>query len=254
VFDTLYLKEPKSRFDFDFFVSYGIGLNNRYSTNNLALENQVNSLNVAQHNYWIISSGFNVNFHINQWFIRTGLSYCQYNSKFFYSTALKNIVSKTLKTPTVVDQYVELPDSNWVSVVDTVITSVNDTTFGTSTQNFSNRLNYVQIPLCVGYNYSFDKHWCLFISGGIITGILINQKGKTYSAQNEVININRQNLNSCVFSFTGSLGISYKPAGNFSFFARLEYQTNLSNMYKRATSISYKQAYLFTALGIRYNF
>jgi hypothetical protein len=259
IYDTIYEDIPKtpeitSKFSLDYSVASGVALNSNYFTRSPEYENQVKALNESQKGLWMFFSGLSLTVNFKKWFIEGGVAYGQYRSGFNYKNIQQTIVSKTIKTPVIVDSYVQLPDSVWVNVMDTIVSTTRDTTTDISNHKTLNRFQYLEIPFALGYNFKLNQRYTLFVSGGILTCVLINAKGKTYSSQNEVVDLRKQDVSNFVFSFVGSVGINYKISKSFSLATRVSYQANLSSVYKRKSMINDKQSFLNIALGLRYNF
>jgi len=100
---------------------------------------------------------------------------------------------------------------------DTVLLTVTDTVLiqnkvdQESRNSFKYKIQYIAVPLIVGYEYQFKEKWLIETSGGILTGIRIKQTGGTFDySNNEVIKLKETSFASnYTFAISVGVGVGY---------------------------------------------
>jgi hypothetical protein len=84
----------KPQFELEFFLSPLFAITNNYSASSPEFNQQATSINNSQNNAWGFSSGVDINLNSNNWSIKSGLGYTQFNSDFNYTKTIENIAAR----------------------------------------------------------------------------------------------------------------------------------------------------------------
>ena len=139
---------------------------------------------------------------------------------------------------------------------DTIMTQSVDTTREIRQYLERNSYSYMRIPLIGGYRFSLGKT-DLSISGGLITDIFINAKGKGVFLTNsdyKVDDINKYPFAKLNFSLSANLGISYHLDKHVAFMSELFMLQNINNIYNSKFAVNRKNTTFGLKIGINYLF
>lgn len=158
------------------------------------------------------------------------------------------IVVDTIWNYKIEPSWVHVSDSVRIIKYDTIRVVTYDTTYYNSvdTNVYStyyenvNKYTYLEIPLSIGYAFTFDK-LTLRPTAGALFSFMLNAKGKGISILNreEVYNLPDAKLPmmNVQVSMLFGLGIEYKLQDNFSVFLHPYYRRTLSSIYKKTSPL-----------------
>jgi hypothetical protein len=222
------------------------------------------------------SFGANINCNLNNWELQSGVAYSNLQENFDY-------VIRTLHIDTTesyeyeyggyfeydtlwfvnIDTLIATGDtlwvphinSSWIETVDSTLITDIDTIVFQHPNEILNRYSYLEIPLIFGYSINREK-FSYILKGGIITGIFLNAKGKTFSLQsdNTVTDLTDE-LNFMKLNFTlyFSVGIIYKMSNNLNLLVEPFYRKSINSMFDNYP-ISNKHRSYGIKIGMRFHF
>ena len=228
-----------------FFVEPLVGYGQLQSTKSLVSES-VNSTSLVSPSSikdWNI--GMDVGLQYGNFFVKTGIRFQELNQNFNVKNTTSEISDEY--------QYNERPDGSRVDIIgsdyliikvpdgsngfnlkgfnslkyDTVLLTVTDTLLiqnkvdQESQGSFRYKIQYMNIPFLVGYEFQLKEKWLIEISAGVHTGIRIKQTGSTFDySNNEVVKLNETSFASN-YTFAMSIGGGVGYLLNPSFSLRL---------------------------------
>jgi len=252
---------------FDFIVGPAIiQTNDNYSPSEGALVYRTSAEN------HIISPvlGLNIKYHINNWFIQSGVGYAEYgeNSIFNKDVEMHDTNGYAKKN---IDQYYTYDTTGWttapsnpnvlIPVYDAVYHS--DTSYQWVTKDSlymehleiyaKNRFRYIEIPAMVGYGFRF-KNLTLELSTGVSFGFRVNSSGKFFDSQNNLVDINPSNspYSNTMMNYILSIGLKYHITNRLSLIAQPNYKTNLNSIIKSGIGSDVRYSSYSVNLGINY--
>lgn len=160
---------------------------------------------------------------------------------------------------------VEVIDSIKIVDYDTVRVATYDTSYynGVDTTVYSsiyqniNKYTYLELPLSIGYGFTFNR-FTLRPTVGAVFGIMLNAKGKGISLanKNEVYSLSNSELpfmNLQVTAYIG-LGLEYKIHDGIDIFIQPFFRRNLTSMYQSSALIEKRFTGLGASFGLNYHF
>ncbi len=138
-------------------------------------------------------------------------------------------------------------DTTWVYVTDTLWQTQNDSSLSESL--LRNEIKYLEIPLLVGYQFTYNK--LIFIPNtGVILGIFSSNTGRTIKPQDfsQTVEAGNSNFRKYVWSVYISTSIRYSINQNISFEVTPFYRYNLNSFY----STPYYYSHHRQSAGIRF--
>jgi len=214
-----------------------------------SLFNNYSSIRKAEEsNILTMSFGARVNYYFNQKVNASiGLNTVTYGEEVNY-TSLYTISSMD----TSYLQYTYTPFQDSMGQWDTLVTSIlMDTTLFDSTSvtySSSNRFSYLQIPIMVGYKFTFDKLSVNVRLGGAY-GILLKSKGNYV---NQDLYVQPADMKKSVINLVASTVVSYKLKG-FNVFIEPKYRFNTGSIINESF-VKQKYNALGCNFGISFNF
>ncbi len=228
-----------------FFVEPLIGFGQSQSTKSLVSEslNSTSLVSPSSIKDWNI--GMDVGLQYGNFFVKTGIRFQELNQNFNVKNTTSEISDEY--------QYNERPDGSRVDIIgsdyliikvpdgsngfnlkgfnslkyDTVLLTVTDTLLiqnkvdQESQGSFRYKIQYMNIPFLVGYEFQLKEKWLIEISAGVHTGIRIKQTGSTFDySNNEVVKLNETSFASN-YTFAMSIGGGVGYLLNPSFSLRL---------------------------------
>ncbi|MFH1320983.1 MAG: STN domain-containing protein [Bacteroidota bacterium] len=217
--------------------------------------------------------GADLGFYFKKLTLQTGCAYTLFREKADYNistfdvdtTFTWDITTQSYWITDTITSYYEIygADTNWIYITDssqfTTVDSVEisnyDTTVINNDYNGINTISYIEIPFVIGYNFILKKKFSCNVNGGIITGILINTKGKILAPDGNGFNdIDNKNHIKTSFSLLLGLGLNYKLNNYLSIILNAYYRQNLSSVYVNNYPVSKKCYSAGLKAGIRYRF
>lgn len=145
--------------------------------------------------------------------------------------------------------------------VDSVFETTIDTSYvsQSSTQEldekFAYKINYVSIPLTVGYEYQINKFF-VSVNVGMNMDILSNVSGNIYNTEeNKVISFNDESqLQPVVYSANASVGLGYNISPKMSFTVQPRVSKSLNSTFKDDSDFATTYQSVGANFMLRYNF
>ncbi len=214
------------------------------------------------------SMGLNINYHYNNWFVRSGVAYSEYgeNKEYLKSSEMHDTVGYSKQ---LVNSYYSHDTTGWmqdpgdpsvsIPIYDAVFHS--DTTYTWMSrdslyyehQNISaqNRYRYIEIPLMVGYELRF-KNLGLELATGVSVGFRVNSSGLFIDSNRELVNINASNspYSNTMMNYLLSIGVKYHIGNRLSVVAQPIYKTNMNSLFNSSSDVRYHNFGI--NLGINY--
>ena len=214
--------------------------------------------------------GLNVKYHINNWFIQSGIAYAEYgeNRNYLQTTTLHDTIGYSKQ---VIDRYYTYDTTGWIqdpknsSVlipvfdaiehIDTNYRWVHRDSLYYEHQNVyaQNRYRYIEIPAMVGYEFQF-KNLGVQVATGVSVGFRVNSSGKFLDSQNNLIDINSSNsqYSNTMMNYILSVGVKYNLNKNLSIIAQPIYKTNLNSLIKSGIGTDTRYHSFGVNVGINY--
>ena len=281
-FDTI-LEPENQKFNIkisdDIFFSSGIFVNPSYTFNSFNSDNNdLNSFITSTKNNQkeLLSFGAGVDFgiHYKKWSINSGLGFTKYNylpdyntTNFeFTDTSYLQIQNNSYWQIIHVDSFYQvidtlivwyyINDSVYINDIDSILIEETDTNTILDNYNLKNSYTYIQIPITLNYEFYESDKIKLDVSGGLITGILINSKGKTILSnnQNNIISMNNEPLIQTHFEFLFGLGISNKINKNLWIKTNIYGRKSINSLYEKSYNINNSTFSIGLKTGIYWTF
>ncbi|RLD67245.1 MAG: hypothetical protein DRI84_02980 [Bacteroidetes bacterium] len=203
------------------------------------------------------SMGLNLKYHVNNWFIQSGVAYAEYGENKNYNQKIEMHDTSGYAHQNV-DEYYTYDsvgfyiDPNNPGVVITLYDAIKhyDTSYNWVSEDSifhenqgiyaQNRFRYIEIPLMLGYEFRF-KNLSVEVSTGVSFGFRVNSSGKFLNSKNELIDINQSNspYSNTMMNYLLSVGLKYHLDNRFSIIAQPIYKTNLNSLFSSESSPSY---------------
>jgi len=201
--------------------------------------------------------GLNIKYHLNNWFIQSGLTYAEYGENRDYTNKIEMHDTSGYSNQNINEYYSYdsvgfYIDPNNPTVVITLYDAIkhSDTSYNWVSEDSlyyehhniyaQNRFRYIEIPLMFGYEFRF-KNLGVELSTGVSFGFRVNSSGKFLDSNNELININQSNspYSNTMMNYLLSIGVKYHLTNRFSIIAQPTYKTNISSLFSSGTTTSY---------------
>jgi hypothetical protein len=173
--------------------------------------------------------GISGNYQLDKMGISAGLAYTLRNERFVFDT--EKITGGFFDTDTVETYYsLHGNDTLWFYITDS--TWVEKQTEKISVHQ-NNRYHYLTIPLDFSYIIFEKPNYNLFVSAGVTVSFLSGYSASHINPDDtfEVTAINKNQLNSFLFSWQAGAGICRRITQNTSFFGEISYYSQLNNSY-----------------------
>jgi len=203
------------------------------------------------------SMGFNLKYHVNNWFVQSGLSYSEYgeNKNYIHNIEMHDTTGYPDQN---INEYYSYDsvgfyiDPNNPTVVITLYDAIKhtDTTYTWISEDSlyyehqgiyaQNRYRYIEIPVMLGYEFRF-KNLGVEVSTGVSFGFRVNSSGKFLDSKNELIDINTENspYSNSMMNYILIVGVKYHLTNRLSVIAQPIYKTNINSIFTSGQSTSY---------------
>lgn len=211
--------------------------------------------------------GVTTTFRINKVNISTGIEYTGNTVKTAYSAYLyKDVVSTRsswqtqilsyLVTDTAFIQGIQYLYDRSISYTDSSLIIISDTTnqrVATQVQNGQLQLNYLEIPLSIGYQF-VNKRVGIGASAGISAAFLMNQKGNVISTdESRILQAKQENFyRRMVWNVRVGLDVSYQLSGRTAILISPQYRFGIQSIYKPESGLKQRNAAFTMLAGFRY--
>ena len=214
--------------------------------------------------------GLNVKYHINNWFIQSGVGYSEYgeNRKFMQDMEFHDTSGFSKQN---IDQYYTYDTTGWVKdpansgVLIPVFDAIHhsDTTYKWVTTDSmyyehleiyaQNRFRYIEIPAMVGYEFRF-KNLGIEVATGVSIGFRVNSSGKFLDSKNNLVDINPSNspYTNTMMNYILTVGVKYHLSNRFSVIAQPIYKTNLNSIIKSGFGSDVRYTSVGLNVGVNY--
>ena len=230
--------------------------------------NYVNLVKNAESPALSYSFGVNINYSFKNFLFQTGISYTNLGDNFKAENINIDIDSTSYYDYNHSGYYnldtigfndsIPIIDSTWIDViVDSTLITEYDSNLTKTPVTILNKYTYLEIPVIFGYEFK-RKKITYSLKGGLITGFLLNAKGKTISLidNTAITDFDKNSLPFLKTNFTllFAFGISYNLNTKINLFAEPYYRHTVGSMFNKNYEI-YRKHYSFgLKLGIRYVF
>ncbi len=208
----------------------------------------------------------NVKFHINNWFIQSGLAYAEYGENRTFSQKLEMHDTSGYSKMEVKEYYTYdstgiFVDPSGVIVIMYDAVQHSDTSYKWITEDSlyyehlaiqaENRYRYIEIPLMLGYEFRF-KNLGLQLSTGVSFGFRVNSTGKFLDAQNNLVDITPDNspYTNQMMNYILTVGVNYHLNRRLSVSVQPTYKTNINTLFAGDNSTRYN--HYGVNMGINY--
>lgn len=178
---------------------------------------------------------------------KTGVQYSQANTKFSYRTE-----NERKQTTVITSRVIVRSPGDTIIVRDTSITEQ----IGYSVNTSYNKLSSIDIPILLGYEWSFND-WKIGLNAGPIINISSWQKGETLDTSFQPINFSKSKATifkkNMGLGLYGGLSIIKNIGANTSIFAEPYFRYNLFSITNSSSLINEKYKVAGVLLGVRYN-
>ena len=199
----------------------------------------------------------NLKYHVNNWFIQSGIGYAEYGEDRTYFQKLE-MHDTSGYSKQEVDEYYTYDstgiyiDTSGVIVITYDAIFHSDTSYKWVTEDSlyyehlaiqaQNRYRYIEIPLMVGYEFRF-KNLGFQVSTGVSFGMRVNTTGKFLDSQNNLVDITPDNspYTNMNMNYILSVGLNYHLNRRFSVTVQPVYKTNLNSLFAHGSSPHYNQ-------------
>ena len=214
--------------------------------------------------------GLNVKYHINNWFIQSGIGYSEYgeNKKFMHDIEMHDTSGFSKQN---INQYYSYDTTGWVkdpsnpAVLIPVFDAIHhsDTTYNWVTTDSmyyehldiyaQNRFRYIEIPAMVGYEFRF-KNLGIEVATGVSIGFRVNSSGKFLDSKNNLVDINPSNspYTNTMMNYILTVGVKYHLSNRFSVIAQPIYKTNLNSIIKSGFGSDVRYTSVGLNVGLNY--
>jgi len=192
--------------------------------------------------------GLNIKYHINNWFIKSGIAYSEFgeNRNYLQDIELHDTNGYSKQN---IYQYYTYDTTGWVNdpnnpgvlipVFDAIYHS--DTTCSWVSRDSvyyehidiyaQNRFRYIEVPIMLGYEFRL-KNIGLEVATGISIGFRVNSSGKFLNYNNDLVDVNPSNnpYSNMMMNYILSVGVKYHLTNRFSIIAQPIYKTNLNSI------------------------
>ena len=214
--------------------------------------------------------GLNVKFHINNWFIQSGVGYAEYGENKNYLQNIEMHDTSGFAKQKIDDYYTYdttgwIPDPNNSGVLIPVFDAIHhsDTSYSWVTEDSlyyehqsiyaQNRFRYIEIPAMVGYEFRF-KNIGLEVATGVSLGFRVNSSGKFLDSDNNLVDINPSNspYTNTMMNYILTVGVKYHISNRFSVIAQPIYKTNLNSLFESGLGSDTRYSSFGVNVGMNY--
>jgi hypothetical protein len=214
--------------------------------------------------------GLDINYHINNWFIRSGIAYAEYGENRTYSNKIEKHDTAGYSRTSVKTYYtydttgwitdpgnssVQIPVYDAIMHHDTTYIWVSRDSLYYEHQNIyaQNRFRYIEIPLMLGYEYKF-KNLGIELATGVSVGFRVNSSGKFMDSNKQLVDINSSNspYSHTMMNYIFTAGVNYHFSDRFSIAVRPVYKTNLNSIIESGVGSDIRYNSFGVNLGINY--
>jgi len=247
-----------------------------YSANNQENKSLVDKLNSSSSNSLAFDFGAELGYQFKNISLISGLNFTQYNEQFnakYEETLIQEINYWEYNdyTQTIYDTtnyvnidsliqgdttYIQIIDSNQITIIDSTLTSKNDTSILKQNIKYVNRYKYIEIPLSIEFTFNRIKKFSPFIRTGLITGLHIKTQGFTYSLKNNEELIENSDLPYVKANFwlLFGAGVRYNLNDKFSVLIYPYYRYHLNSIISDKTYYRQSLNNMGINFGVRYLF
>jgi hypothetical protein len=186
-------------------------------------------------------------YHINNWFIRSGLAYAEYGENRTFSQKLEMHDTSGYSKMEVKEYYsydstgIYIDPSGVIVIMYDAIRH-SDTSYKWITEDslyyqhksiqVQNRYRYIEIPLMIGYEFRF-KNLSVQVSTGVSYGFRVNSTGKFLDSQNNLVDIAPGNspYTNQMMNYILSVGVNYHLNRRLSVSVQPTYKTNINSLF-----------------------
>ena len=192
--------------------------------------------------------GVNLSFSIKKWHIQSGLSYNFLGEKLEYIEKYKNFdtlkhydvyaIEGKYRTDTIDSYYVAtrtdtiwhyVTNSIYIPKYDSTLVTKVDTTIKFSKKKSINKYYYWEIPVLLGYSFSYKK-LSINTKVGIIFGFFSNAKFTSSNNSESVVTIPKTDFVNTAYSLYTSVSINYKFNKRFYLIFEPNYRWNINSI------------------------
>ncbi len=214
--------------------------------------------------------GLNVKYHINNWFIQSGVGYAEYGENKNYNQKIEMHDTSGFAKQKIDDYYTYdttgwIPDPNNSGVLIPVFDAIHhsDTSYTWVVEDSmyyehqsiyaQNRFRYIEIPAMVGYEFRF-KNLGVEVATGVSLGFKVNSSGKFLDSDNNLIDINPSNspYTNTMMNYILTVGVKYHISNRFSVIAQPIYKTNLNSIIKSGIGSDVRYSSFGMNVGVNY--
>ena len=214
--------------------------------------------------------GLNVKYHINNWFIQSGVGYAEYGENKNYNQNIEMHDTSGFAKQKIDDYYTYdttgwIPDPNNSGVLIPVFDAIHhsDTSYSWVTEDSmyyehqsiyaQNRFRYIEIPAMVGYEFRF-KNLGIEVATGVSLGFRVNSSGKFLDSDNNLVDINPSNspYTNTMMNYILTVGVKYHISNRFSVIAQPIYKTNLNSLIKSGIASDVRYSSFGMNVGVNY--
>lgn len=171
---------------------------------------------------------------INHFFISSGVSFYEFREKFTYTSRHEIYTNKMYVKIDTLDTYYVWENGNLVTYYSTREERIPyiDTTYIDSVHNIINNYQYIEIPVNIGYKYTFDN-FSITAGGGLNFGIAVNGRQRLIVPGNDIpVDYGKD---ACKYQITGyniGIGINYILKDSMEIYTGFTYKKYLDSMVK----------------------
>ncbi len=202
------------------------------------------------------SAGGDVQFHLKNWFVQTGLNYTVYknNKNYNYNYQVLDSANSYFDYDTIWVWIYDPPNLEYPVMVgiDTVWVPVYENI--NVKNSVINEWSYLEIPVLIGYKFNYHK-FGFEIATGISMGFLLESKGNLprlpdAEGMEDLDNLSGE-INKTMFSYLLQAGVSYQMAGDWSVIIQPYYKQNLQSVFENNYPIDQKFRAFGFNIGVR---
>ncbi|MCH8318559.1 MAG: outer membrane beta-barrel protein [Bacteroidetes bacterium] len=223
-----------------------LSVNKLLATSNQSFDKHVDRRKSEEQSIISYAAGIELNYHFKNWLISTGIAYNKLGEKINYSPNVNQ------QTDTIINDnsfwriatfsywttdsignpmFVQLTDSNYIEIINTVDTTYTVTDNSIAEQNGITKLTYIEVPVLIGYEFHLKK-LVITVRTGMSFGFLMRSKGYYLNRSNDqLLNISATSglLNSFTLNYLLRIGANYKLNETITLFAEPAFNLNLNS-------------------------
>jgi opacity protein-like surface antigen len=223
------------------------------------------------------SIALNLDYHIKNFFIGTGLQYTNLENKQNSSSLLynpqeiisQNLIGQSLNVEDksywyyryIQDSVIHIFDSTWVEEFDStyqdVFENVSSTAFDTlNNPSWKTSISIFEIPIYMGYRfYAWNTEFS--IHGGMLFGIVSKTGGYTFMEESSMGTVKMNEVFSAKemqYSWFVSAGVSKQIAENWAIELTPSYRSSINGLKSKEGNSTFKYSAWGIGLGLKYDF